>query len=289
MADYLIHLATIIGIWSILAVSLELVVGYTGLLSLAQIAFCGVGAYTSAILLTEAKTDFLVSILAAAIVAGFSSFLIGSVLNKLYGDYYALGSFGFNVIVFSIFLNCKGLTNGALGIAGIFRPEIFGVNFYGGGPFLILVLLVLGIIFCIARFIVNSPFGRVLKAIREDEEAVQTFGYDTKFFKLTVFVISASMAGVAGALFASYYTYIDPNNFKTIQSIFILAIIILGGLANLYGALAGTTLWIILPELLRFVGFPTDVAAQMQQLVFGIILVLLMLFKPQGIIGDYKL
>ena len=289
MADYLIHLATIIGIWSILAVSLELVMGYAGLPSIAQIAFCGIGAYTAAILLTVLNANFFVSILAAMIAAGLASFLIGLVLNRFRGDYYALGSLGFNVIVFSVFLNWKAATNGPLGISGIFRPEFFGVNFYGGGSFLLLVLLVLGIIFAISRFVVNSSFGRVLKAIREDEEAAQIFGYDTVIFKSAIFIISASMAGAGGALFASYYTFIDPSSFKMMQSIFVLAIIILGGLGNLYGALAGSVFLIIFPEALRFVGFPTDVAAQMQQLSYGIILVLLMLFRPQGIIGEYKL
>ena len=289
MSDYLIHLATIIGIWSILAVSLELVVGYTGLLSITQIAFCGIGAYTAALLLTVLKMNFFVSILAAMFAAGLASFAIGLVLNKFRGDYYALGSLGFNAIVFSMLLNWKTLTNGPLGITGIFRPEFFGVNFYGGVSFLLMVLLVLAFFFTISRFVVNSSFGRVLKAIREDEEAIQVFGYNTVFFKLAVFVTSASMAGAAGALFASYYTYIEPSSFVLTQSIFILAIIILGGLGNLYGALVGSVFLVVLPEALRFVGFPTEVAAQMQQLAYGIILVLLMLFRPQGIIGEYKL
>jgi branched-chain amino acid transport system permease protein len=289
MADYLIHLATIIGIWSILAVSLELVVGYAGLPSMTQIAFCGIGAYTAAILLTARNINFFIAILAAMFVAGLASFLIGLVLNRFRGDYYALGSLGFNVIVFSVFLNWKEVTNGPLGISGIFRPAFFGVNFYGGESFLLLVLLVLGITFAISRFVVNSSFGRVLKAIREDEEAAQVFGYDTTLFKSVIFIISAAMAGAGGALFASYYTFIDPSSFKMMQSIFVLAIIILGGLANLRGALVGSAFLIILPEALRFVGFPTDVAAQMQQLVYGIILVLLMLFRPQGIIGEYKM
>jgi branched-chain amino acid transport system permease protein len=289
MADYLIHLATIIGIWSILAVSLDLVVGYTGLLSMAQVTFCGIGAYTSAILMAALNVNFFVSILAAMIVAGLASFLIGLVLNKFRGDYYALGSLGFNAIVFSVFLNWKGVTNGPLGISGIFRPELFGVNFYGGASFLLLVLLILGIVFALSRFIVNSSFGRVLKAIREDEETAQAFGYDTTSFKLAVFIISAAMAGAGGALFASYYTFIDPFSFKTMQSIVVLAMIILGGLANLRGALVGSIFLVILPEALRFVGFPTDVAAQMQELTYGIILVSLMLFRPQGIIGEYKM
>lgn len=289
MADYLIHLATIIGIWSILAVSLELVVGYAGLPSMTQIAFCGIGAYTAAILLTTRNANFFIAILAAMFVAGVASFMIGLVLNRFRGDYYALGSLGFNVIVFSVFLNWKEVTNGPLGISGIFRPEFFGVNFYGGVSFMLLVSLVLGIMFVISRFVVNSSFGRVLKTIREDEKVPQVFGYDTALFKSVIFIISATMAGAGGALFASYYTFIDPSSFEMMQSIFVLAIIILGGLANLYGALVGSIFLILLPEALRFVGFPTDVAAQMQQLTYGIILVLLMLFRPQGIIGEYKM
>jgi len=289
MADYFIHLATIIGVWAILAVSLELVVGYAGLPSLAQIAFCGIGAYTVAVLSTVCGANFFVSILAAMLAAGVASFLIGIVLNKFRGDYYALGSLGFNVIIFSVFLNWDEVTNGPLGISGIFRPEFFGIDFYGGISFLILILLVLGIVFVISQFIVNSSFGRVLKAIREDEEVIQAFGYNTSFFKSVIFIISAAMAGAAGGLFASYYTFIDPTSFRMMQSVFVLAIIILGGLANLYGAIAGSAFLIILPEILRFSGFPTDTAAQMQQLVYGLILVLLMLFRPQGLIGEYKL
>ena len=134
-----------------------------------------------------------------------------------------------------------------------------------------------------------SSFGRVLKAIREDEDAIQVFGYNTHQFKLTIFVIGAGMAAVAGSLFASYITFIDPTTFTLVESIFILAIVILGGLANLRGAVLGALFLILLPELLRFVGFPPDIAAQMRQVVYGAILVILMLYRPQGLLGEYKL
>ena len=155
--------------------------------------------------------------------------------------------------------------------------------------FLILALVFLALIYFVSRFIVNSSFGRILKAIREDEKAIQVFGYNTLYYKLAIFVISAAMAGVAGSLFASYITFIDPSSFWLMESIFILAIVILGGLSNLKGSLLGALFLILLPEALRFVGMPNDIAAQMRQVIYGVILILLMLYRPQGLAGEYKL
>lgn len=129
----------------------------------------------------------------------------------------------------------------------------------------------------------------MLKAVREDEEVIQVFGYNTPYYKLVIFLVGAGMASIAGSLFATYITFIDPSTFTLNESVFILSIIILGGLANNRGAVLGAACLILLPELLRFVGFPSDVAAQMRQLVYGLLLVLLMLYRPQGLMGEYKL
>lgn len=287
--EYLIHLAILFAIYAILGISLNLVVGYTGLLSVAHAAFYGIGAYVTAILLTQTGVGFFLSIIFGIIFAGIISFLIGIVLSKFDGDYYTLGSFGFNVIIFSIFLNWQSLTHGPLGIPGISKPDLFGIDFSNNLNFLILVLIFLVFIYLVSRFVVNSSFGRVLKTIREDEGAIQVFGYNTLYFKLTIFVISAGMASIAGSLFASYITFIDPLSFSLMESILILTIIILGGLANLRGSILGALFLILLPEILRFVGFPSDIAAQMRQVVYGVILILLMLYRPQGLIGEYKL
>ena len=287
--EYLIHLAILFAIYAILGVSLNLVVGYTGLLSVTHAAFYGIGAYATAILLTKAGVGFFASVILGVIVAIVVSFLIGAVLSKFKGDYYALGTFGFNTIVFAIFLNWQSLTRGPLGIPGISRPELFGINFANNFNFLILALLFLGLIYFASRFITSSSLGRVLKAIREDETAIAVFGYNTLYFKLAIFVISAAMAAIAGSLFSSYITFIDPSGFRLMESVFILAIIILGGLANLRGSILGALFLILLPEILRFVGFPADIAAQMRQVVYGVILILLMLYRPQGLMGEYKL
>jgi branched-chain amino acid transport system permease protein len=287
--DYLVHLAILFAIYAILGVGLNLVVGYTGLLSVTHAAFYGIGAYTTAIFLTKSGVGFFSSLILGIAIVVAVSFLIGVVLSKFKGDYYALGTFGFNAIIFAIFLNWQNVTRGSLGIPGISRPELFGINLVNNFNFMILVLFFLVLVYFTSRFVVNSSFGRVLKAIREDETAISVFGYNTLYFKLAIFVISAAMAAVAGSLFASYITFIDPSSFQLTESMFILAIIILGGLANLRGSILGALFLILLPEILRFIGFPSDIEAQMRQVVYGIILILLMLYRPQGLIGEYKL
>ncbi|MEA1929746.1 MAG: branched-chain amino acid ABC transporter permease [Patescibacteria group bacterium] len=286
---YVVHLLILIGIYAILGVSLNLVVGYTGLLSVTHAAFYGVGGYAVAIMLTSLGLNFFLALLLAVIITGLASLLIGLVLSKFSDDYYALGSFGFNIIIYSIFLNWQGLTRGPLGIPGIPRPSAFGFEFGSNISFLILTVAAALLIYWLAQWLARSSFGRALKAIREDEEALRVFGYRTTYYKLAIFVIGAMMAAVAGGLFAAYITFIDPSTFTLNESIFLLAIVILGGLSNNRGAVIGAVALVLLPEALRFVGFPTDIAAQMRQVVYGLVLILLMLYRPQGLIGEYKL
>ncbi|MEI8328331.1 MAG: branched-chain amino acid ABC transporter permease [Candidatus Taylorbacteria bacterium] len=287
--EYLIHIAILISIYAILGLSLNLVVGFTGLLSITQAAFYGIGAYITAILLTSTGMNFFLAMLISMIITGVLALAIGFVLSKFKDDYYALGSFGFNVIIYSIFLNWQSLTRGPLGIPGIPRPSLLGFTFSENIWFLLLSIVCVAIIYFICHYITRSSFGRVLKAIREDDEAIAVFGYRTLWYKLAIFVISAIMAAVAGSLFASYITFIDPSSFTLTESIFILAIIILGGMANNNGAVIGAACLILLPEILRFVGFPDDVAAQMRQVTYGVILILLMFYRPQGLVGEYRL
>lgn len=287
--EYLIHLAILIAIYAILGLSLNLVVGYTGLLSVAQAAFYGIGAYVTALLLVNLGWNFFFALPVAMALAGVIALLIGLVLSKFDGDYYALASLGFGIIIYSIFLNWQDLTNGPLGIPGITRPTLFGFAFSDNLSFLVLSLLFVVLVYFISQFVVHSSFGRILKAIREDEKAIRVFGYKTLNYKLVIFVIGAMMAAIAGALYATYITYIDPSTFMVSESIFIIAIIILGGLASLRGSLIGAVFLVLLPEFLRFVGFPDEIAAQMRQAVYGLLLILLMLYRPQGLVGEYKL
>ncbi len=287
--EYFIHLAILVSIYAILGLSLNLVVGYTGLLSVAEAAFYGIGAYATALLLISAGFNFFLAMIVGIFISGIAALLIGLVLSRFDGDYYALASLGFSVIAYSILLNWQSLTRGPLGIPGIPKPNFFGFVVSDNFSYLIMTAVFLAAVYFISRFIVNSSFGRALKAIREDEKAIQVFGYKTLNYKLVIFVIGAMIAAVAGSLYASYITYIDPSTFSVNESIFVLAIIILGGLASLRGSLLGAAFLILLPELLRFIGFPDAIAAQMRQAVYGLLLVLLMLYRPQGLVVEYRL
>lgn len=287
--EYLIHVAILIGIYAILAMTLNLVVGYTGLLSITHAAFYGIGAYAVALLMTIAHWNFFPALLVGIVLSMIAAYGIGAVLRDLGGDYYVLGTVGFNFIIYSIFLNWQDLTRGPLGIPGIPKPELFGFSFSSNMAFLVFVVFWCLVVWLLCKWITRSSFGRALKGIREDEVALQVFGYKTLHYKLIIFTVSAGLASIAGGLFATYISFIDPSTFIVDESIFVLAIIILGGLANMRGSVLGALFLVLLPELLRFVGFPTDIAAQMRLFTYGALLVALMMYRPQGLVGEYKL
>jgi len=282
---YLIHLAIIISIYAILSLSLNLVVGHTGMFSMATASFYGIGAYATAILMTHFGLNFFISILIGVLLSGTFALGIGYVLSRLGGDYFALGSLGFSMIVVGCFVNWQGMTGGATGIPGIGRPSLFGFVFSDNVSFLLLAFAIALCSYFLSEFIVSSAFGRVLKAIREDEKAIQVFGYHTRRFKMAIFAIGSMLAAVAGSLYASYLSYIDPSTFGTNESMVVMTMIILGGLASNKGAVLGATVLVLLPEALRFVGFPSEIAAQIRVAIYGLLLVLLMLYRTRGIVG----
>ncbi len=302
-SGFAITLGTVFAIWAILAVSLNLVVGFTGLLSVGHIGFFGIGAYAVAILTSNAQYEqlrteaiptfgwpFFAALPVGIVLAGLTAIAVGIVFNRFRDDIFVLVSFGFAVICFNVFLNSRALTRGAFGIHEIAKPEIGGVAFVSEVAFLILALLFLAVVVLISWFIVSSSFGRVLTAIREDERATEVFGYQVTHFKLTVWVISAMMAGAAGGLFASWTTFIDPNSFILLESILLVSIVILGGLATIWGSILGAMAFVLLEEGMRFLPFlPDEYVGQARQVILGVLLVLLMLFRPQGLLGRYRL
>lgn len=287
--EYAIHIGIFFVIYSMLGLSLNFVIGYTGLFSITHAAFYGIGAYTTAILSSQYDTNFFLSLACGAVITALVSFLIGIVMSRFNKEYYAIVTLGFNIIVFAIIINWSGLTRGPHGISVISTPSLFGYEFVSNLSFFVLLLIVLALIILACRFIINSSFGRVLKAIREDEKSIQIYGYNTAYYKLVIFIISAVIASTSGSFYASYMTYINPHMFTLNESIFILVIIILGGLSTLRGSVFGALFLILLPEALRFVGIPSVIAAQARQTIYGIIIMILMLFRPQGLIGEYRL
>jgi branched-chain amino acid transport system permease protein len=284
LAPYLVNLAIFIGIYAILAISLNLAIGYTGLLNLGHIAFFGVGAYTSA-LLTIAGVPFIFAIIASGLVASGFGYLLVLGTHKLKGDYLALATLGFNFVMVAVFLNWKSLTRGPLGIPGIPKPEILGISFASNWAFLFLVVIIAGLVyFAIAR-VVKSPYGTLLGAIRDDELGTKVLGKNTFKMKREAMMMSAFFAGIAGSLFAHYITFIDPTSFGLHEIILILTIVIVGGLASLKGSLIGTIVILLIPEILRFFEMPASVIGPLRQIIYVVILVLILLYRPRGIFG----
>ncbi len=300
---FAISIGSVFAIWAILAVSLNLVVGYAGLLSVGHIGFFGIGAYAAAILTSNASYEqlrteaiptfawpFFAALPVSIALVGVAAVVVGVVLNRFRDDIYVLVSFGFAIIAFNVFLNGRGLTRGAFGVHQIARPAIGGWELTGELEFLILLLVFLALTVAVSWLIVTSSFGRVLTAIREDEQAIEVFGYRATHYKLAIWVISAMLAGLAGALFASWTSFIDPNSFILLESVLLVSIVILGGLASIWGSLLGAMAFVLLEEGMRFLPFlPAEYVGQARQAVLGILLVLLMLFRPQGLVGRYRL
>lgn len=287
--EYLINLGILFCIYGVLALSLNMVVGMTGLLSLGHAAFFGIGAYATAIVMTGFGINFFVSLLIGAVINIAVAYIVGRILSRFSGGYYAIVSAGLAIIVYSLLLNWKDLTNGPLGIFGIPKPSIFGFAIDSNAAFLGLAFIILAIIFALYRWIDKSSYGRGLKAIREDEELATVMGYPVERFKNIIFLLSAIIAGVAGGLFASYIAFIDPSTFQIHESIFLFTIIIIGGLASSWGSIAGALILLSLPEILRFVGLPYETAAQLQQIIYGLALILIMVYRPRGLFGKYRM
>lgn len=287
--EYLINLGILFCIYGVLALSLNMVVGMTGLLSLGHAAFFGIGAYATAIVMTEFGVNFFVSLLIGAVINIAVAYLVGKILSRFRSGYYAIVSAGLAIIVYSLLLNWKDLTNGPLGIFGIPKPSLFGMSIDSNAAFFALSLVVLGLVFALYQYIDKSSYGRALKAIREDEELATVMGYSVEKFKNVIFLLSAVIAGVAGGLFASYIAFIDPSTFQIHESIFLFTIIIIGGLASSLGSIVGALVLLSLPEVLRFVGLPYETAAQLQQIIYGLSLILIMVYRPRGLFGKYRM
>jgi len=286
---YLLHIAVILGIYVILALSLNLIAGYAGLLSIAHAAFYGIGAYCAALLALNVHWPFWVTIPLGMLAAALVGIVVAWPGLRVHDDYFVVASFGFQVIIFSVMNNWVGLTRGPLGLPGIPQPEAFGGKINAHWEFIALVWLLALITFLVCWRLVHSPYGRALKAIREDEIFASSLGKSVTYFKLSVFAIGAALAAIAGACYAYYITFIDPTSFTIAESIFLISIVIIGGLGNLWGAALGAVILVVLPELLRFIGISQTYVANIRQIVYGALLVVMMFVRPQGLIGEYAL
>ncbi|WP_159587155.1 branched-chain amino acid ABC transporter permease [Chelativorans xinjiangense] len=292
MLSYLLAIVIITLIYLLLSFGLSLQYGSVGLINFGHVGFFAIGAYTSA-LLALSGVPLLASFCAAAIAAGLAAWPIGLISLRLRDDYFAIVTLGFSETVRIIIVSEKWLTNGVQGVPGI--PRLFSslpVGFEAQLATAALLLLVCAAAAFTIWRIINSPFGRVIQAIRDNEDALKALGKDPARFKIQVLMLSAALAGIAGAFYAHYITFIIPEQFVPLVTFYVWMAIIIGGVGRISGAIVGTVLLMTFLEGSRFMrdfipGVSEVEMASLRIGVIGLLLVLFTLYRPQGLMGDY--
>jgi branched-chain amino acid transport system permease protein len=270
-----------IGVYVLLGVGLNVVVGQAGMLDLGYVAFFAIGAYTMAVLGIDAHLNFWIILPGGIVLAAISGLILGAPTLRLRGDYLAIVTLGFGEII-QITATNVSFTGGPQGMAGIpHPPSIDHIGFLSYGvldprPYYYLVLALIIVVIVVARRLERSRVGRAWAAIREDEDAAELMGVPTFRFKLWAFVIGASIAGAAGVLFSAKTIAITPDDFPLLLSILVLSAVVLGGAGNLPGVVVGAFVVAWLPE--RFRGL-----ANYRVLIFGLTLIVMMIFRPDGL------
>jgi branched-chain amino acid transport system permease protein len=275
--DYYFTLLNIIGINALLVVGLNLLLGYAGQISLGHAAFFGLGAYTTGILTATYGVSPWLALPAGLVVAGLAAFLVGIPALKLKGYYLAMATLGFGIIVSIFFNQAAELTGGPSGLTGIPSLDLFGYTLDSPERLFVLIWPVLGVILLLSANLVNSRLGRSLRALHDSEAAAQSLGVNTSRAKLLIFVWSALYAALAGSLYAHTLNFIAPTSFNFMFSIKLVTMVVVGGMASVWGSLLGAAVLTVLPELL-------SVFHDYEIIIFGVILMVVIIFLPRGLV-----
>ncbi len=268
-------------VYALLALGLNITVGFTGLLDLGYAAFYGIGAYVYALLSTSIGLSFWLGLPLGGLVAAFFGLILGLITLRLRGDYLAIITLGFVQIIYLTLNNWDSLTQGPNGIMQIARPQIADLTLRTPFHFYYLILFMVVVTVIAVHRLLHSQIGRAWIAIREDALAAEAMGIDTTRMKMLAFILGAAIAGVGGVFFAARYSFVSPESFTFLESVRILSMIVLGGMGSIPGAILGAFLLTLLPELLRGL-------ANYRMLIFGAALVVMMIFRPQGLWGGKR-
>ena len=281
---YVCHVAVLVLLYVTLALGLNVVPGFTGLLDLGYVGFYAVGAYTAGLLSLNLGVTFWLILPLAALNGALWGVLRGAPTLRLTGDYFAIVTFGFSELVVMVAKNETWLTRGPMGLPGIPPPAAFGASFRGEIPFYYLILGIVALLVVATRRIASSRVGRAWFAIREDEVAAEACGVDVGRYKVAAFALSAAVGGLAGAFYAHWITFISPGTFQFWESVIILCMVVLGGMGSVPGVVLGGVILVSLSEVLRSLlgqfGLPEDT----RFLFFGILMILMMRFRPEGLL-----
>jgi len=275
---YLLAVINFIIIYSILCLGLNLILGYSGLLSLGHAAFYGIGAYATAILMTKHGFGFLPSLVISGLLALLLGLVLGLPTRKVRGDYFCLLTIAFGEIFRLVTQAWIGFTGGAMGIVGIPIPNVFGWEIKSEVDFYFLGIALLAFTYATLKMLIESKFGRAFIAIREDELAASVMGINTPIYKILTFCIGCFYAGLAGSYLAVYQTTVTPSNFRLEESCLMIIMVIVGGMGRLEATFPGVAMMVIAIEFLR-------PFAEYRLLLIGAIMILVLLFRPQGLLG----
>lgn len=286
MIAYLLNLAQLAAIFGLLSVSLNILIGYGGIFSVAHAVFFGLGAYAGAHVALDLAPDILLAALAAALTAGALSALLALPALRVRGEYFVIASLGLQMLATTVFTEANDVTGGLGGLVGIPPPTVFGVSLADPLAFLLVCLGFLALALAVVRLLMRASFGRALMALRDSESAAEALGKNVPLLKTLAVLLGGAFAGVAGALFAFQEAFVNVESFTLDQSVLIMAMVIIGGAGTLAGPLLGTVLLLALPAALTFIpGLPpTDIGA-VQQLIYGLAMTVLMIFRPAGLAG----
>jgi branched-chain amino acid transport system permease protein len=291
MLAYLLHILVIMSIYIILTLSLNLIIGFSGQVSLGHAAFYGIGAYISSVLVVNFSFPYAIALPAAAVGAGLFGMLLGIPTLRLKDDYLAIVTLGFGLILVVVALNID-YVGGTEGFMGIPSPMLFGIKFASKARFLAISLVLVALTILFMYRIKASRIGRALSAVRDDETVAQVMGINTTKYKVMAFGIGSAFAGIAGSLYSAYVHFIDPHTFGLSTSIVILCMVVLGGIGSIAGSIIGAAILTFLPELLRIVikEIPgiSDKIPDFQALAYGLLLVFIIIIRPQGLMGKSK-
>ena len=285
--DYFYHLLVMTVIYGLLSASLDLLLGRVGLVALSQAAFYGLGAYVSSAMSVHYHWGFFSATTLAVLVAAVVSATISLPSLRLSGDYFAIATFGVQIVLWQAFNNLSDFTGGPMGLSRIPAPSVFGWSPTTPGGFFLFASAIACIVLTALFSIIKSPFGRVLLAIREDETFAISLGKNPVRFKTQICAVSAAVAAVAGSLYATYSTYIDPTSFSVTESILVISMVIIGGAGTLHGPMIGAFVLVLFPEAMRFVGLPSSSGADLRQILYGGLLIIMMLLRPTGLVGKF--
>ena len=278
-SGYLFRLAVVTLIFSILALSMQLITGVAGLLSLGHAAIYGVGAYAAAILSTRLSLDAALTIPLSGLVSGAVGIALALPTMRLVSIYFAVATLGLGEMIYVTLLNWVSFTNGPLGIGAIPPLRPLGIDLSGPLASYLAVAAVAVIAAIVVHRCTHSYWGNALRAVREDDQCADAMGLNVVRLKIEVFAIACFLAGLAGALWAHTTGYVNPADFRFAESILLLAMVVVGGLGSVPGAIIGAALLLLLPEALRAVG-------EVRILMVGVVMFLCILFLPKGLFGE---